>query len=94
MATPDDEALAQGLAAVCRAGARGFIDLKMKLGTRWAEEILRKVSGCDFLIVLLSANSVHSEFVLEEVRLAREPRRHGASHNDPGAGQICGSARL
>src|SRR5262249_36190107 len=50
----------------------------------WAEEIPRRIKWCDYLIVLLSANSVRSEMVLEEVRLAHERRRaEGAPHYLP-----------
>lgn len=71
----DDEGLAKALAAgLSEKGHAVFIDFQLKLGTRWADEILQRVAACDGFIVLLSANSVHSEMVLEEVRLAREQR--------------------
>ena len=55
-----------------------FIDRTMLVGTRWTERIEAELRRSDFLIVLLSAESVHSEMVLEEVstahRLAEERR--------------------
>ncbi|GEM_PF-1902363 len=57
-----------------------FIDQQMLVGTHWAECIKREIRQADFLILFLSAHSVHSEMVLSEVetayRLARE-RRNG-----------------
>jgi hypothetical protein len=54
------------------AGYDVFFDRKMKIGAKWADEIQRAIAHCDFLIVLLSADSARSEMVQEEVRLARE----------------------
>jgi AAA-like domain/TIR domain len=73
---PDDEALAKALFTALRGkGHDVFLDVAMKPGTKWAEEIPQRLAACDVFIVLLSANSVHSEMVLEEVRLAREQRK-------------------
>jgi hypothetical protein len=73
---PDDGALAdflhQGLEA---AGHEVFIDRGMQLGTDWVDEITRKIAWCDFLVVLLSSESVHSEMMLGEVRMAHRRRR-------------------
>jgi serine/threonine-protein kinase len=74
------EAEERALAAWLRDGLIGtghevFIDTDIPLGARWAEEIERRIEGCDLFIVLLSANSAKSEMVSEEVRLAREHER-------------------
>lgn len=47
-----------------------FIDQTMRIGTRWAQHLEAEIRQSDFLIVLLSAQSVLSEMVLEEVRTA------------------------
>ena len=57
------------------AGHEVFIDRGMRVGTDWVAEIERRIDWCDFLVVLLSENSVHSEMVLGEVRMAHRKRR-------------------
>ncbi|HEY9641886.1 MAG TPA: AAA-like domain-containing protein, partial [Coleofasciculaceae cyanobacterium] len=47
-----------------------FIDQKMTVGTRWAEQIEAEIRQSDFLIIFLSAHSVHSEMVLGEIETA------------------------
>lgn len=49
-----------------------FIDKTMLVGTRWAERIEAEISQADFLIVLLSAQSIHSEMVEAEISLAHD----------------------
>ncbi len=51
-------------------GGDCFIDVGMTAGTEWFEEINRRLRWCDYLIVLLSKNAMHSEMVQTEVRLA------------------------
>jgi hypothetical protein len=55
-----------------RARHEVFIDLQMPIGTRWVDEIERRIAWCDYLVVLLSEDSIHSEMVQGEVRRARE----------------------
>jgi len=74
--SPEDGKLADDL----RAGLEGarhevFIDRGMRVGTDWVAEIERRIEWCDFLVVLLSATSIHSEMVLGEVRMAHRKRR-------------------
>jgi hypothetical protein len=52
-----------------------FIDVGIKVGTDWVDEIERRIDSCDALIVLLSDASCHSEMVLGEVRRAHRRRR-------------------
>ena len=47
-----------------------FIDQIMMTGTRWAEQIEKELAATDYLIPLLSENSVHSEMVLAEIETA------------------------
>jgi len=53
-----------------RSGQEVFIDFQMPIGTRWADEIERRITWCDYLVVLLSEDSIHSEMVQGEVRCA------------------------
>ncbi len=72
----EDGGLADALlAGLESAGHEVFIDRGMKLGTDWVAEIERRIDWCDFLIVLLSEASIHSEMVLGEVRMAHRKRR-------------------
>jgi hypothetical protein len=57
------------------AGHEVFIDKGMRLGTDWVAEIERRIDWCDFLVLLLSETSIHSEMVLGEVRMAHRKRR-------------------
>jgi len=75
-AEAEERALAAWLREhLIRAGHEVFIDMDIPLGERWAEEIERRIAGCDLFLVLISANSAKSEMVSEEVRLARERGR-------------------
>ncbi|MDF5717668.1 MAG: AAA-like domain-containing protein [Rhizonema sp. NSF051] len=47
-----------------------FIDQKILVGTSWAEQIEVEMRSSDFLIVLLSEYSAHSEMVETEIRMA------------------------
>ncbi|WP_088239485.1 AAA-like domain-containing protein [Calothrix rhizosoleniae] len=47
-----------------------FIDQKILIGTAWAKQIEAEISQADFLIVLLSEHSAHSEMVEAEIRMA------------------------
>ena len=57
------------------AGHEVFIDVGMRVGTDWVAEIEQRVDWCDFVVVLLSERSIHSEMVLGEVRRAHRKRR-------------------
>ncbi|HVG19527.1 MAG TPA: AAA-like domain-containing protein [Blastocatellia bacterium] len=46
-----------------------FIDQAMPLGTRWARHIETELRQADYLIALLSAQSVHSEMVQAEIEM-------------------------
>ena len=58
-----------------------FIDTAMNVGVRWAERIEEELRRSDYLIIFLSAKSVHSEMVQAEVetahRLAKERKAKG-----------------
>ena len=72
----EDSALADNLrTGLESAGHEVFIDKGIRVGTDWVEEIARHIAWCDYLVVLLSRESVHSEMVLGEVRMAHRRRR-------------------
>jgi hypothetical protein len=54
------------------AGHEVFIDIEIPIGTRWVSEIERRIAWCDYLVVLLSEDSIHSEMVQGEVRRAHK----------------------
>lgn len=66
-----DEPLALRLkAALEAAGHHIYIDQTLSVGVEWAQEINRQIAASDFMIVLLSADSVQSEMVAAEVEYA------------------------
>lgn len=54
------------------SGHEVFIDRRMLVGTKWADEIDRQIRAAEFFVVLLSAESILSELVRQEVKLAHE----------------------
>jgi hypothetical protein len=68
-----DQSLAVALAAHLKAGGHSvFIDQQMLTGAKWVEEIDRHLRASDFLVVLLSKDSIRSAMVRQEVKLAHE----------------------
>ena len=57
-----------------------FIDQKMQVGTLWARRIEEEVCQADFLIVFLSAHSVNSEMVEQEIRIAHTTAQLQSGH--------------
>jgi hypothetical protein len=53
-------------------GHKVFVDLRMLVGTKWAKEIEKQIKSSDFFIVLLSAESIRSDMVRQEVELAHD----------------------
>jgi len=75
-----DESLASEIYAALSRQHEVFIDRSMKIGVEWARELERQIDTSDFLIVLLSEASVHSEMVAKEVEYAyRRNQRTGKS---------------
>ena len=52
-----------------------FLDQTMLVGTQWAERIEAEIGQADIFIALLSAESVHSEMVEDEIALAHHLSR-------------------
>ena len=67
--TPDEPVALRVYEALSRQHTV-FIDQDMPVGTRWAECIEAELRRSDFLIIFLSAASVHSEMVLAEIETA------------------------
>ena len=69
----DDQRLALVLVErLGRAGCEVFIDQGMAVGVDWSAEIDRRIAWCDYLVVLISEESVASEMVQAEVRRAHQ----------------------
>ncbi len=61
-----------------------FIDRTLRTGDDWLEQIDREIKASDFLVVLLSKESAHSEMVQAEIRRASDYRRlQGRPHTLP-----------
>jgi hypothetical protein len=76
----DDARLAQLLCEeLTKAGHEVFIDVQMTIGTDWARRIEQRIDWCEFLVVMLSAESIVSEMVQEEVRLAHQRRKRNGT---------------
>jgi hypothetical protein len=61
-----------------QGGCEVFVDTSMPVGIDWSKEIGRRIEWCDFMVVLLSADSVSSEMVQAEVRRAHHLSKPGA----------------
>ena len=79
----DEENLARFLhSRLTEHGHEAFIDIGMKAGIDWLDEIKYRIAEwCDHFILLLSRESMSSEMVLQEVRMARaSSRERGRPH--------------
>src|SRR5262245_40688840 len=72
-----DQNLAVALAANLKASGHSvFIDQQLLTGAKWVEEIDRHLRASDFLVVLLSKESIRSAMVRQEIKLAHELSQH------------------
>jgi hypothetical protein len=61
-----------------------WVDRLMPGGTKWNDEIESKLRACDIFILLVSANSMSSTYIIEnEIRIARERQAAGGLHIYP-----------
>ncbi len=68
-----DEGLAEALAQALRARRHPvFIDQQIEIGTRWVDEIERQIRASSFFVAVLSADSIRSDMVRQELALAHE----------------------
>ena len=71
--SPQDQNIVSYLAGFLRGrGHDVFLDVQMYIGTDWVAEIDRQLRASEFLIVLLSKESILSDMVRQEVKLAYE----------------------
>ncbi|MBN1220782.1 MAG: AAA-like domain-containing protein [Anaerolineae bacterium] len=74
-----DEAVAAQIYQALSQRHRVFIDQTMLVGERWAGRIEAELRRADFIITILSANSIHSEMIEAEIakahRLAQQQGR-------------------
>ena len=78
---PDEAVSAKIFDAFRADGHDVFIDRTMSVGTHWAAEIETNVRQSDFLIILLTQESSHSELVKGELEIARDAaERRGKPH--------------
>jgi hypothetical protein len=69
--TSPDQELAGFLVSYLESRGLGvFIDSQMHVGTKWVAEIERQIKESNYFVVLLSANSIRSDMVRQEVELA------------------------
>lgn len=72
---PDSELAQTFYDALQAAGHRGFMaGGSIRLGEAWAQRIREELEACDYLLLLLSPQSIVSEMVIGEVRRAKELR--------------------
>jgi hypothetical protein len=74
-ADPDQELAVYLHNILSNQGHEVFIDLDMRAGDVWPEKIDEHIKASDFLVVLLSHESAHSEMVRAEVNRAYEYRK-------------------
>jgi hypothetical protein len=68
-----DEDLALALeSAIKQDGYQVFVDRRMLVGTEWVTEIDKQLRKAKFFIVLISADSILSDMVRQEIKLAHE----------------------
>ncbi len=70
-----DEPIARQVYEALSQDHKVFIDQNMLVGAHWVERIESELRRSDFLLVFLSAHSVHSEMVLGEVETAHRLAR-------------------
>lgn len=49
-----------------------FVDTQITVGTKWVDEIEQQIRAADFFVVFLSKESIRSDMVRQEVKLAHE----------------------
>jgi len=74
-----DEPLARRIFQHLKANHDVFIDTEMQVGEKWAERIRSEIAQARYLIVLLTADSIQSQMVVEEIRIAEAIRRETQS---------------
>ncbi len=60
---------------LAKQGYDCFLDPQLQVGTEWVKEIEKQIKGSDFFIPLLSKDSILSDIVRQEVKLAGDLRQ-------------------
>ncbi|HUF08570.1 MAG TPA: AAA-like domain-containing protein [Rhodothermales bacterium] len=68
--TPADEQLAHEISSSLGDSHDVFLDKMILVGSKWIEQLETEIARADYMIVLLSADSVHSEMVVGEIEMA------------------------
>ena len=74
---PDQDLAMVFEAELTGSGLQVFMDRNMMIGTKWAAEIDRQLKMADFFLVLLSEESIRSDMVREEIKLAHKLQQQG-----------------
>jgi len=64
---PDEDLAIVIESALTKAGFQVFVDQKMVIGTEWVKEIENQLKKANFFVVLLSAESIRSDMVRQEI---------------------------
>ena len=73
---PPDEDLAAKCAQFLESnGLSVFLDTSIRIGQDWVDEIYRQLERSRSFVVLLSAESIRSDMVGQEIRLAHKLRK-------------------
>ncbi len=72
---PDDDLASFLEKHLSSKGHQVFIDNQILIGTKWVEEIERQIRAAEHFVVLLSKDSIRSDMVRQEVKLAHELMR-------------------
>ena len=67
---PDQQLAAELVKYLATQGVTHFVDTQLQIGQKWIEVIDRELSAAKSLIVLLSAESIRSDMIRQEVKLA------------------------
>ena len=67
---PTDEDLAKTIASSLGQSHDVFLDKMILVGAKWIEQLEAEIARADYMIVLLSRDSVHSEMVVGEIEMA------------------------
>src|SRR5260221_1993267 len=74
---PDEDLAGQCAHFLEANGFSAFVDKRVRIGQDWVEEINRQLHQSQYFVVLLSAESIRSDMVGQEIRLAHKLRKEG-----------------
>lgn len=74
---PDEELAQEIESLLTRHDLEVFLDTKIQVGLRWVEEIECQLQSSQYFVVLLSADSIRSDMVRREIKMAYQMERNG-----------------